>query len=483
MSKDAPASTVQHKGVSYSLVSDAPVLASVPKLNRLAYNAYHGAAEMVQLLQDVAKRDLAQALGGMLSVDQDAKLRDLWLAAKRAWVDLGDDLLLLKDSLATPVGASVKTAEDYHSEREIADAGSVAEEALRWLDDAKFIAQGRSMQELMGLIASGVALPPAPAPYRDNKPIVQWTNLVGKYEHALDAFASFRTLLEDLATGEDYVMQHAASTVQHKGATYELVELAKPRIQYKGATYRLISAEQLPEDVQNFLRSRGRDKALDEMLSDIQHVTPHRRKSYDPSKVRMRGDEEQEQLEKLQVDVSRMESEQPRETEKIDTHISPEDVEVIEFGTEQPAPYRESTDEPSPAQDYGPSTEDDLHVRVPEEDLSFLASVPGIKRDSDAATFLNKAMKGQGTPRNEVWASEHQLVAVVTALHDLVSGGDVGDEVQTQARALIHKYKQLFDAPASPRSKGPSYESKPREEGRIRMFSYRGATIRRRVRP
>lgn len=274
-----------------------------------------------------------------------------------------------------------------------------------------------------------------------------------------------------------------SSTVQHKGATYERVELPKPRIQYKGATYRLVSAEQLPEDVQEFLRKRKRDEVMDEMLGDIQHVSPHRSKSYDPSKVRMRSDEEQQRMEQLQVDVSRMEADEPRKEEDVDTHVSPEDVEVIEFGEAPPLPEAESTDAPSPTQDYGPSTEANLHVRVPKPDFDFLASVPGVRRDPEAAAFLNKVAKGVKNPRNEVWASESQMTSVVEALNALLTEGDVGGDVQQRAEALIHKYMQLIDAPSSPRGKMPSYESEPRGEGRIRMFSYRGATIKRRARP
>lgn len=277
--------------------------------------------------------------------------------------------------------------------------------------------------------------------------------------------------------------QAPSRTVQHKGATYELVELPKPRIQYKGATYRLVSAEQLPEDVQEFLRKRKRTEVMDELLQDIQHVSPHRRKSYDPSKLRMRDDTEQQRLEQLQVDVSRMESEKPREEEEVDEHVSPEEVEVIDFGEEQILPHREETDKPHPAQDAGPSYEETLHVRVPENDVNFLSSVPGIRRDPEAAAFLNKAKLGKEKPRNEIWASESQLGAVVKVLNDLISGTDVGGELQTHAKDLISRYMRLFDAPVSPRSKSPSYKTEPRGEGRIRMFNYRGAKVRRRARP
>ncbi len=275
--------------------------------------------------------------------------------------------------------------------------------------------------------------------------------------------------------------QAPSSTIQHKGATYELVTLPKPTVTYKGAMYRLVSAEQLPEHVQEFLRQRSRNNVMDDLLSDIEHVSPHRRKSYDPSKVRMRGDEDQSRLEQLKVDISRMDAPAREEEPKVDTHVSPQEVEEIEFGEEQKKVAPQSFQEgPDPGE---LPVEEDLHVRVSGNDFSFLSSVPGMARDNAAAAFLNKVKQGKEKDRNEVWTSGRELQAVVKALENLIAGEDVGGDVKTNAEDLAARYRRMMDTPDRPRAPMPSYESKPRQESsNLRTFSYRGATIKRRVR-
>lgn len=278
--------------------------------------------------------------------------------------------------------------------------------------------------------------------------------------------------------------QAPSSTLQHKGATYELVELPKPIVTYRGATYRLVQSEQLPDHVQEYLRKRSRERVMDEMLDEISHVNPHRTKDYDRSKVRMRDDEEQERLEETKVKVTELEARQPQREEPEDTHVSPEEVEEISFGEEQPLPFREETDDSyKEEKDFGPSNEDEFHVRVSGNDFSFLSSVPGMHRHPHAKSFMNKVKRGQDKDRNEVWTSEQEMVAVVNALHELAGDESVGGDLKTQAQDLVSRYTRIV-APQKPKAKMPSYKSGPRGKGTIRMFSYRGAKVkvRRRAR-
>jgi len=286
--------------------------------------------------------------------------------------------------------------------------------------------------------------------------------------------------------GEVYSRIAIAKPVQYKGATYLPVDSAGKTVQHKGATYRRVEADRLPEHVQEFLRKKKQQGLMQELLEDIQHVTPHRKKSYDPSKVRMRSDEEQETYEKTQHEVSRLKALQRREQKEEapeveeEEYVSPEEMEVIEFGEEAPLPHQERMD--TPREKFGPSLEENMHIRVSDNDYRFLSQVPGMKRSQDTSKFLRNIQRGQKRERNEVWVSEQQLESTVKALQNLIDDPELGDAERTIAQDLKSRYDRLVNPPKPKTTKMPSYESKPREEGNIRMFSYRGATVRRRVR-
>ena len=201
----------------------------------------------------------------------------------------------------------------------------------------------------------------------------------------------------------------------------------------------------------------------------------------------MRSDEEQQEYEKLQTEVTRLQSEEPREEEEIEegegfVEVKPEEVEEIMFGEEEIKPYEEQSLHKGPKQMIGPSGEKDIHVRVSDSDFYLLRNVPGMKANPSTSAFLRAISKGIEKDRNDVWVSERQLEETISALTQYAQSERVGLDERTHAQDLAARYERLARPPKAKRRDVPTYKEAPRGPGNVRMFSYRGAKIQRRKR-
>jgi len=267
--------------------------------------------------------------------------------------------------------------------------------------------------------------------------------------------------------------------VEYKGAKYAPVAVPNPFVMHKGALYKLVSAERDQAHIQEFLRKKKLDQALTDMLGEIRHVSPHRSKGYDPTKVRMIDDEEQQTYDKLQQEVTQTLSQQhEKDVDLAGGYVDPAELEEdIMFGEEETLPNVTEI----PTMTTGPSSDADLHVRVSDTDFEFLSSIPGMKQNQNAFSFLQAVQRGVRKSRNEVWVSERKLLDTAKVLRDFSQDANAGEEERTHAQDMAARFEALAEPPVA-KKKVPSYESTPRGEGNIRTFSYRGAMITRRRR-
>jgi len=257
-----------------------------------------------------------------------------------------------------------------------------------------------------------------------------------------------------------------ATFVRHKGVLYQLVAApaAPKRISFKGAVYEIV-AERDPSHLVKLLR----EKALEEMLGDIEHVTPHRSKRYDPTKQRMRSDEEQQAYEEVQRRMTELEAKKPRKTqEQLVKEVRQEDIEEINFGEEEvPLSQQE--------REMGFSDEQDIAFRLSKEDYSLLSKLPDAKYGL-LREMLNQARGKKLESRSEIWVSDEEIAALKEALSNYLDYSDPSDADAAHASDLLSRYERDYPAKSRrrPKREMPSYEAPPRPK--MLTFNYKGAT-------